>query len=147
MGLSQTFDSADRAQMRAFLLTDIEVSVLAFSGGGPAMASMIEEATQLLHDAGPRLRGRLTIWIYVDHYAPGVAKAGRLEEAAMLAGFADEAHRRQGVSARQANEARSREELHALLRATYCDDDLGRLLARGAALGEDEASAIALACG
>lgn len=82
-------------------------------------------------------------WSTLDHLALRAARAGRLRNAALLAGFADAMHAAKQC-ARQPNEARSRAELAALLERTFAADERERLAAAGALLCEAEACHIAL---
>jgi hypothetical protein len=79
----------------------------------------------------------------MDHLALRAALAGKLEDAARLAAFADSTFTAKETS-RQPNEARARDRLEALLREKLAPDELERLLAEGAALTEDEACRLAL---
>jgi hypothetical protein len=82
-------------------------------------------------------------WIFGDHVALRAALAGRLREAACVAGYADAAWAAKKAS-RQPNEARARARLHSLLREKVSTDDLARFLAEGAKMSEDEAWRLAL---
>ena len=82
-------------------------------------------------------------WSHLDHLALRAALAGRLNEAARIAGFADSAFAGRKI-ARQPNEARSRERLERLLQQGLPRDALARLTAEGAALTEESAVRLAL---
>jgi hypothetical protein len=82
-------------------------------------------------------------WIDMDHFALRVALAGKIENAAQLAGYADSAYATKETS-RGPNEARARKRLQALLQEKLTRDELARLAIEGAALSEDEACALAL---
>ena len=71
------------------------------------------------------------VWYQLDHLVLRAALAGKIENAALLAGFADGAHTARRAS-RQANEARAYTRLQALLRERAAPDELERLLAEGA---------------
>jgi tetratricopeptide (TPR) repeat protein len=103
----------------------------------------LDEALDAAREGVPLLRETGYAWIFVDHLACRVALAGGLSDAARLAGFADAgfvAHRR----TREPNEARARSRLDALLRERLDTAALGERIAEGAAMGADEAFAIAL---
>lgn len=82
-------------------------------------------------------------WLFADHAALRAALAGKVVNAARVAGFVDAAHSAKEAS-RQPNEARARERLQALLRKKLTADELERLLAEGAKMSEDEACRMAL---
>jgi tetratricopeptide (TPR) repeat protein len=94
------------------------------------------EALPLLHDAG-------MAWNVLDHLALRAALAGKVANAAYLAGFVDSTYAAK-ESPRQPNEARARTRLHALLREQVESDELKRLLVEGAKMSEDEACRLAL---
>ncbi|HZI83494.1 MAG TPA: hypothetical protein VFF44_06240, partial [Casimicrobiaceae bacterium] len=82
-------------------------------------------------------------WIFGDHVALRTALAGRLRDAARIAGYADAAWAAKKAT-RQPNEGRARDRLHAVLREKLLPDELDRLLAEGARLSEDDACRLAL---
>ena len=82
------------------------------------------EGLPLLHDAG-------MAWSVLDHLALRAALAGKVANAARIAGFADSICAAK-ESPRQPNEARARTRLQALLREKLATDELERLLAEGA---------------
>jgi predicted ATPase/DNA-binding winged helix-turn-helix (wHTH) protein len=82
-------------------------------------------------------------WVAIDHLALRAALAGKLQDAARLAGFADSMHLKKETS-RQPNEARAQQHLHSLLHEKLDTGELARLLAEGAKLSEDEACVLAL---
>jgi predicted ATPase/class 3 adenylate cyclase len=82
-------------------------------------------------------------WHYMDHIALCAALGGKVTSAARLAGLADSTFVAKETS-RQANEARARDRLHALLREKLTPHALERLLAEGTKMTEDEACRLAL---
>jgi len=78
-----------------------------------------------------------------DHYASYLARTGRGEAAVRLVGWADALRLAKGLR-RQPNEQRARDAALALARANDPAADQARLLAAGAALGEEEAHRLAL---
>jgi hypothetical protein len=83
------------------------------------------------------------VWRFVDHAALRAALAGKLANAARVAGFADATYVAK-KSLRQPNEARAHARLQVLLREKLHPDELERLLAEGAKMSEDEACRMAL---
>jgi hypothetical protein len=79
----------------------------------------------------------------MDHFALRAALAGKIANAARLAGYADSAFAVKAYS-RQPNELRARERLHALLREKLAPDHFECLLAESAKLTEGEACQLAL---
>ena len=79
----------------------------------------------------------------LDHLALRAALAGKLANAARIAGYADSIHTAEKTT-RQPNEARAHERLHALLREKLEPGELALLFAEGAKLSEDEACRLAL---
>jgi predicted ATPase/class 3 adenylate cyclase len=94
------------------------------------------EGLPLLHEAG-------YAWNMLDHSALRAGLAGKLANAARLAGYADSAFTA-NESSRQPNEARAHERLQALLRDKLDPGELTRLVAEGAKMSEDEACRMAL---
>jgi predicted ATPase/DNA-binding winged helix-turn-helix (wHTH) protein len=80
----------------------------------------------------------------LDHLALRVALAGRMADAARIAGHADYGYAISHAADRQPNEARARERLHALLRESLPRGALERLLGEGAKMAEDDACRLAL---
>ena len=83
-------------------------------------------------------------WYYLDHIALRLALSGKLEDAARVEGYTDGIFRAQGMDMRQPNEDRLRNRLLAILQEKLAPDDLARLLAEGAALGDEEACRLAM---
>ena len=103
----------------------------------------VREALTAAREGLPLVKEDGSAWIFADHVALRAALAGRLADAARLAGYADSAWRLKKAT-RQPNEARARERLHAMLREKLDAPELDRLLAEGAELSEDEACRLAL---
>jgi tetratricopeptide (TPR) repeat protein len=82
-------------------------------------------------------------WHVLDHLGLRAALAGKLANAARLAGYANSAFAAK-KSSRQPNEARAHERLQVLLRERYDPDELKRLFAEGAGMNEDDACRLAL---
>jgi tetratricopeptide (TPR) repeat protein len=82
-------------------------------------------------------------WVTSDHLALRAALAGKLANAARLAGFADSTYKAKETS-RQPNEARAHARVQALLREKLHPDELERLLTEGARMSENEACRLAL---
>lgn len=94
------------------------------------------EGLQLLLEDG-------SAWVFVHHFALRAALAGRLADAARLAGYADYAWSKQ-ETVRHPSEARTQERLDSILRQQLPGNDLERLRAEGAALSETAACRLAL---
>jgi tetratricopeptide (TPR) repeat protein len=82
-------------------------------------------------------------WNVMDFFALRAARAGELESAARIAGYADACFTAKQVS-REPNEARTRAALEALLRERLTPAKLEDLLAEGASLTEREACRLAV---
>ena len=106
-------------------------------GGG------VDEALAAAREGLPLVREDGSAWIFADHVALRAALAGKLSDAARLAGYSDCTWSAKEAT-RQPNEARARERLHALLRKNFRADELEGLLAEGATLSEDDAVRLAL---
>jgi tetratricopeptide (TPR) repeat protein len=103
----------------------------------------LDEALAVGREALPLLLEKGHAWINMDHFALRAALAGKLANAARLAGYADSAYIAKDTS-RGPNEARAHGRLHPLLRETLSTDTLRRLLTDGARMSEDEACRMAL---
>jgi predicted ATPase/DNA-binding winged helix-turn-helix (wHTH) protein len=103
----------------------------------------LSEALSAAKEGLPLVKADGSGWIFGDHVALRAALAGRLREAARVAGYSDAAWAAKKAS-RQPNEARARDRLHSLLREKVSTDDLARFLAEGAKMSEDEAWRLAL---
>jgi predicted ATPase/DNA-binding winged helix-turn-helix (wHTH) protein len=103
----------------------------------------LDDALAAAREGLPLLRDADYAWGALDHVALRAALAGKVANAARLAGFADSTYAAK-ESPRQPNEARARARLHALLREKVATDELERLLAEGAKMSEDEACQLAL---
>jgi predicted ATPase/DNA-binding winged helix-turn-helix (wHTH) protein len=82
-------------------------------------------------------------WVALDHLALRAALVGNVASAARLAGFTDATYEAKEAP-RQPNESRAHGRLHRLLREELASDELQRLLAEGAKMGEAEAYRMAL---
>lgn len=94
------------------------------------------EAAPLLRDEG------ILFWLF-DHLGLRAALSGRMPDAAMIAGHADEAFRRNGHS-RWPMGVRAVERLNTLLSSALPESEILRLRSIGAALSEDQAMTLAL---
>jgi hypothetical protein len=82
-------------------------------------------------------------WLNIDHLALRAALAGKLANAARIAGYADSNYGAKEAR-RPPNEARARNRLQVLLREKLGPDELEYLLAEGTKMSEDEACRLAL---
>lgn len=117
------------------ILTNLAGALTARGELGEALVAA-REGLPLRHEAGEA-------WFAMDHLALRAALAGKTAESARLAGFADGAHAAKDY-ARQPNEARARERVHALLGEKLSAGELESLLAAGAKMSEDDACRLAL---
>jgi predicted ATPase/DNA-binding winged helix-turn-helix (wHTH) protein len=103
---------------------------------GEALEAVRESVRLFQQDAG-------NAWAVMDHFAMRAARAGKLENAARIAGYADACHaEREAI--RDPNDARAPASLHALLREKLPAGKRETLLAEGAALSEDDACRLAI---
>ena len=103
----------------------------------------LDEALEVAREGLPARRDAGYVFGALDHLALRAALAGRLAEAARLAGYADSNYAT-GKSPRQPNEARARARLQRLLLDQADAHDLQRALVEGARMSEDEACRLAL---
>ena len=103
----------------------------------------LDEALVAAREALPLLTDGGYAWSFLDHVALRAAMAGKVANAARVAGHADSTFAAKKTS-RQFNEARAHERLHALLREKLHPAELERLLAEGAKMSEDHACRLAL---
>ena len=103
----------------------------------------LDQALAAAREGLPLLQEASYAWGTLDHLALRTALAGKVTNAARLAGYADSAHAARQAT-RQANEARARNRLQLLLREKLSADELERLLADGAKISEEEACRVAL---
>jgi tetratricopeptide (TPR) repeat protein len=103
----------------------------------------VDEALSLQREGLPLVKESGSAWLFADHVALRAARAGKLQSAGRLAGYADSVHAANGA-ARQFIEARTRDRLAAVLREKLPADEVDRLLAEGARMSEDEACRLAL---
>jgi tetratricopeptide (TPR) repeat protein len=103
----------------------------------------IEEALTTAREALPMLMEGGFAWSHLDHLALRAALAGKFADAARIAGFSDAAFTGR-KTARQPNEARSRDRLQRLLEKELSPTELSRLAAEGAAMSEEAACKLAL---
>jgi hypothetical protein len=82
-------------------------------------------------------------WNVMDSFALRAARAGRLENAARMAGYADACFKAKQAS-REPNEARARAALETLLRYRIASAKLKELLDEGARLTKREACGLAI---
>jgi len=103
----------------------------------------LHEALMAAREAAPLLRDEGILFSLFDHLALRSALAGRITDAVLLAGHADEAHRQNG-HARWPMGVRAVERLRTLLHDALPEDEITRLRVLGAALSEDQAMTLAL---
>jgi tetratricopeptide (TPR) repeat protein len=103
----------------------------------------LAEALTAAREGWPLCKEAGSVWNKFDHLALRAALAGKIANAARLAGYADSAFTAKQTT-RQPNEVRSRGRLQALLREKLPPDEFDRLLADGAKMNEDEACVLAL---
>jgi tetratricopeptide (TPR) repeat protein len=101
------------------------------------------EALSVAQECLPMLKEWDYAWATMDHFALRAALAGRVANAARVAGFADSIFAAKEIS-RQPNEARARDRLQALLTEKLATIELEGLLAEGRKMTEDEACRRAL---
>jgi predicted ATPase/DNA-binding winged helix-turn-helix (wHTH) protein len=82
-------------------------------------------------------------WKYMDHFALRAARAGKVQNGARIAGYADACFAGKETT-RQPNEARARDHLRGIFRDMVAPYDLERLFAEGAKMSEDDACRLAL---
>jgi tetratricopeptide (TPR) repeat protein len=97
----------------------------------------LDGALRAAREALPLLADAAEAWCFMDHFALRAALAGKLDDAAIIAGYADAIHALKEAQ-RDPNEARARERLHALLRDRIFVQKLESLLERGAGMSEAE---------
>ncbi|HEX9302513.1 MAG TPA: hypothetical protein VF959_09215, partial [Casimicrobiaceae bacterium] len=103
----------------------------------------LDEALAAAREGLPMRKAAGHAWSAFDHLALRVALAGQTASGARLAGYSDAAYAAKATP-REANEARARDRLQALLRERLDESELERLLAEGATMSEDEACRLAL---
>jgi tetratricopeptide (TPR) repeat protein len=112
-------------------------------GGVLTERGELAEALAVLREGLPMVREDGSAWVFLDDLALRVACAGKLRDAARLAGYADFVHAAK-ASTRGRQTMRIRDRLYTLLHANLSPDELDRLLAEGAILSEDGACTLAL---
>jgi predicted ATPase/DNA-binding winged helix-turn-helix (wHTH) protein len=103
----------------------------------------LDEALAAGSEGLPLLLENGSAWMFVNYFALRAALAGRLSDAARLAGYSDHAWTGQEAACHPLD-ARTRERLHAALHRQLSRDEVERLLAEGAKLSETEACRLAL---
>jgi len=103
----------------------------------------LDEALVLARDMTAYRTERSIAWQTIDHLALRAALAGKLDQAARLAGYSDDRLAQKKLP-RQRNEQRARERAGELLRRRYSAAELAALLAAGAALTDAAACELAL---
>jgi hypothetical protein len=103
----------------------------------------LAEALAVLREGLPLVREDGSVWVFLDDLALRVAYAGKLADAARLAGYADSVHAAKAAT-RSRLTMRLRNRLNALLHDKLSLDELEQLLAEGTKLSEDEACRLAL---
>ncbi|HWY15366.1 MAG TPA: winged helix-turn-helix domain-containing protein [Rhizomicrobium sp.] len=103
----------------------------------------LHEALLTAREAAPLLRDEAALFWLFDHFALRCGLAGRITDAALLAGYADAVYRNNDHS-RLPMALRAVQRLRLLLRDALPDDENTRLRKTGAALSEDQAMTLAL---
>jgi tetratricopeptide (TPR) repeat protein len=103
----------------------------------------LDEALTAAREAVPLLDDGGYAWNFLDHFALRMALAGKIADAARIAGCSDSI-RTTRVTVREAEDARARDRLEALLREKLDHSNLERLLVEGAKLDGDDACRLAL---
>ncbi len=118
-------------------------NVLTYLAGVLTERGRFDEALAAAREGLPLANTQGFRWIVVDLLALRAALAGKIANAARMAGFADSTFAAKQAS-RPPNEARARNRLQALLREALTPDELERLLAEGAKMSEEETCRLAL---
>ena len=111
--------------------------------GGLIERGALDEALAAAREGLPLLLEEGLAWIFVSHLALRAALAGRLVDAARLAGYSGFSWAKQQATPHPVD-ARTDARLLPILRQAFTAKELEQLLAEGARLSEDEAWAIAL---
>jgi tetratricopeptide (TPR) repeat protein len=123
--------------------SDLRGFVLAMRSGALTARGDIDDALAAAREAAPLLRDEGELFWLFDHLALRAGLAGRMTDAALLAGYADAAcrtfeHMREPVG------RHAMEHLSLLLRDALPDGDMAELSRLGEQLSEDQAIALAL---
>jgi len=108
-----------------------------------AELGQLDEALAAAREGLPLVGEDGTVWIFMDSLALRAGLAGKLSNAARLAGYAEHTFVAK-QAARHPIDMRHRKRLDELLREKLAPDELERLLAEGARMTEDEACRLAL---
>jgi predicted ATPase/DNA-binding winged helix-turn-helix (wHTH) protein len=103
----------------------------------------LEEALAAMREGLPLMEELGFAWINMDHFALRAALAGKIANAALLAGYASSVYAAKETS-RGPNELRAHKRLQALLQEQLTPDQIERFAAEGANLAADEACRLAL---
>jgi hypothetical protein len=104
----------------------------------------LDEALVAAREGLPLLLEDDIAWLFVSHLALRAALAGRLSDAARLAGYSDCAWTRQQATPHPVD-ARTSDRLRSIFAEAFAPDELERLRAEGALLSESQACELALA--
>jgi tetratricopeptide (TPR) repeat protein len=121
----------------------LRAHVLGLLAGAFTAQGNLREALLSAREAAPLLRDEAALFWLFDHFALRCGLAGRISDAALLAGYADNIYRNNDHS-RWPMALRAMERLNLLLRDALPDDENIRLRKTGAALSEDQAMTLAL---
>jgi tetratricopeptide (TPR) repeat protein len=116
---------------------------IASLGGVLAELGQLDEALAVTREGLPLLREDGSAWIFAHCTGLLAGLAGKLSDAARLAGYAEHTFVAK-QAARHPIDMRHRKLLDELLREKLAPDELERLLAEGARMTEDEAYRLAL---
>ena len=104
----------------------------------------LDEALVAAREGLPLLLEDEIAWLFVSHLALRAALAGRLSDAARLAGYSDCAWTSQQATPHPVD-ARTSDRLRSIFAEAFAPDELERLRAEGAQLSESQACELALA--
>ncbi|HEY4114486.1 MAG TPA: winged helix-turn-helix domain-containing protein [Rhizomicrobium sp.] len=116
--------------------------VLGVLSGAYTARGDLHDALLAAREAAPLMRDEGTLFWLFDHLALRCGLAGRVTDAALLAGYADDVHRKNGYS-RWPMGVRALERLRSLLCERLPENEVTRLRGIGAALSEDQAMTLA----
>ncbi len=121
----------------------LRAHVIGLLAGAFTAQGNLQEALLTAREAAPLLRDEGALFWLFDHFALRCGLVGRMTDAALLAGYADNVYRNNDHS-RWPMGLRAVERLRLLLLDALPDDENIRLRKAGAALSEDQAMTLAL---
>lgn len=138
--------SAGRSVMRRLYDTphsELRGGVMGFLAAALTSRGELDEALTAACQAAPILRDDDRLFWLFDHLALRAALAGRVSDAALISGYAEDVHQRLGRT-REPMGRRAIERLTALLRNAMPSKEIAQLSRLGASLSEDQAMTLAL---